>query len=208
MVAARLRAQGYEVTVLPTGEQLPPFLQRFRPDLVARRGDDHVVVEIKRRTSGKSGAEVSQLAEVISNQPNWRFELVLAGSSDPAWDPPEHLPEPRIIAAGLVEVESLSSAGSSNAALLLAWSLLEGAARHRLVLRGVDPSERMEPTAILERLVHEGDLDDTEFERLRAVLSLRNAVAHGFVDQRAEKSQLDTVTGTTRKLLGPVARAA
>lgn len=41
------RDRGYEVTVEPGPGQLPGSLSQFRPDLVALKSDDSVVVEVK-----------------------------------------------------------------------------------------------------------------------------------------------------------------
>ncbi len=40
------RNKGYDVLIEPQGDQLPDFLQTFRPDLIAHKGDEHIVVEV------------------------------------------------------------------------------------------------------------------------------------------------------------------
>ena len=40
------RGKGYDVSIEPQGGQLPDFLQAFRPDLIAHKGDEHIVVEV------------------------------------------------------------------------------------------------------------------------------------------------------------------
>ena len=48
-LAQEYQDRGYQVTVGPEPGQLPEPLARFRPDLVARKSDDAVVVEVKPR---------------------------------------------------------------------------------------------------------------------------------------------------------------
>lgn len=56
------------------------FLRRYRPDLVAERDDDHVVIEVKSARSLKGSNQLRELAETIAAQPGWRFELVTVGA--------------------------------------------------------------------------------------------------------------------------------
>ena len=64
----RLRAQGWEVLSEPGSSDLPAALSAFRPDLVAHRGEEHVVVEIK---SGRPLPSLTtvELAERIAKLP-------------------------------------------------------------------------------------------------------------------------------------------
>jgi hypothetical protein len=74
-LAQEYQDRGYQVTVGPEPGQLPEPLARFRPDLVARKSDDAVVVEVKPRGS-LSDPELQKLAKIVREQPGWRFELV------------------------------------------------------------------------------------------------------------------------------------
>lgn len=54
-LAARYRQEGFEVVAEPSASELPDALRPFRPDLLARRGDETVMVEIKtRRPKGEA----------------------------------------------------------------------------------------------------------------------------------------------------------
>lgn len=46
-IAEQYRNQGYEVVFQPSPEDLPDFLKNFRPDLLARRENEAVIVEVK-----------------------------------------------------------------------------------------------------------------------------------------------------------------
>ena len=45
----RLETEGYRVVVEPDSEDLPPGLRGLQPDIIAMRGDENVVIEIKSR---------------------------------------------------------------------------------------------------------------------------------------------------------------
>jgi len=46
-IAHRYRQRGYQVMERPDAEQLPDFLQGFKPDLLAENGAESVVVEVQ-----------------------------------------------------------------------------------------------------------------------------------------------------------------
>ena len=70
-VAQRYRDEGYQVIVRPFGEQIPPFLAGFQPDLIAIRGNEGVIVEIKiNRMDLSSDHQISRLAEIVKLVPD------------------------------------------------------------------------------------------------------------------------------------------
>lgn len=64
-VAEEYRARGYEVLLEPQRNQLPRALARLHPDLVARKGEELVVVEVKSRSALKNNAQVQELARTV-----------------------------------------------------------------------------------------------------------------------------------------------
>jgi hypothetical protein len=76
-IAADYRAQGYDVRIEPAPEEVPGFLARFRPDLIAHGSHDSVVVEVKIGTTTAASERFRELAERIQQQPGWRFSLVV-----------------------------------------------------------------------------------------------------------------------------------
>jgi hypothetical protein len=46
-IAEGYRNRGYEVSEGPSPAQLPDFLSGYRPDLLVRRGDEAIIVELK-----------------------------------------------------------------------------------------------------------------------------------------------------------------
>ena len=49
-LAEEYRDHGYEISIHPNSEDLPDFLRNYRPDMIARREDDAVVIEVKSRS--------------------------------------------------------------------------------------------------------------------------------------------------------------
>jgi len=196
-LAREYQERGYEVAIEPKSEQLPSSLADFRPDLLVRRGDDVVVVEVKSRGS-LGDPKLQQLANAVREQPGWRFEVVLL-------KPESEFPGARPWSAEeiedrLREVEATSSAGHTEAALLLAWSAAEAtlrllAAKERLAL------ERQDAPYILRLLVTRAVITREEHRRLWDLLQVRNAVAHGLKPPKLDAGDVAALCELVRGLL-------
>lgn len=80
-IAEEYRSKGYDVLVEPSGPDLPPFLGNHRPDLIARRGDERLVIELKPSPSEAEPGRVRGLAEKIEREPGWKFVLIATTSA-------------------------------------------------------------------------------------------------------------------------------
>ena len=174
-IAQEYRDKGYEVMVEPGPLQLPGPLTGFRPDLVARRGDEVVVVEVKAREL-LGDPRLQALAEAVRRQPGWRFELVLlrpelgpAGTKE--WSADD-------VAYNLGQVEQLLKSAHLEAALLLAWSAAEATLRLLADRERLAP-ERNDAPYLLKLLATRAVITRAQHDFIWDVLELRNAVAHG-----------------------------
>ncbi|MFM8293842.1 MAG: hypothetical protein ACKN9E_04755, partial [Microcystaceae cyanobacterium] len=88
-LAEEYRDKGYEISFHPNPEDLPDFLRNYRPDMVVRRGEEAVIIEVKsRRTLSSSSSQYLQnLAESVEQHPGWRFELVMTNPEDTVYSP-------------------------------------------------------------------------------------------------------------------------
>ena len=76
-LAEEYRGKGYEVIVSPTSEHLPDFLSGYHPDLLVKKGNEALIVEVKTRTSLTKNSQVRDLARLLQARPGWKFDLVL-----------------------------------------------------------------------------------------------------------------------------------
>lgn len=78
-LAREYRQQGYEVTLYPSSEELPPALANCALDLIARSTAKTVVVEVRTRENlTLNGAEdLRTLTKQVQQVPGWEFELVV-----------------------------------------------------------------------------------------------------------------------------------
>ncbi len=200
-IAEEYRRRGYKVIEEPSQEQLPDFLSGYHPDLLIRKGDEAIVVEVKSRASLAKETQVRELARLLRTQPAWNFELVVVGEEDQLRTPEGARPFDREdILQGLEAAEKLLEARFSDAALLLAWSAAEAtvrllAAEEDIVL------ERLTPLYILKQAAMHGVISREEYHSLTKAMEYRNALVHGFKPIDFEPALVKDLISTAKRLL-------
>jgi REase_AHJR-like len=202
-IAEGYRTKGYDVVPQPQPDQLPPSLAAYAPDILARKGDETVVVEIRSRPTSRRQPPLEGLAKAVRALPGWRLELVLA-EPDIAFPLPDSASPwtEREAGRALDEAEWLLEAGHAEAALLMAWAGTEATLRLVAEREGVE-AQRKEANFLLERLTTEGVLGQREYQILHGGLALRNAIAHGLKPDTMVRAKVPGLLRTARKLLLP-----
>lgn len=196
--AEEYRRQGYAVSV---GTPLD-FLPGFRADLIARKGGQVKVIEVKSRASLASRAQLDELTREIDSRPGWSFELLLVAEPRKI-EPPEgaHPLEQARVLERLDEAEALLRAGHAEPAFLLAWSACEAALRLLTADQGVSAEGITTTAHLLEQAGFRGIVSRDEYAELTALHRHRNAIAHGFSDadftEAPVRSLIDMVRGLT-----------
>ena len=99
--------QGYQVSVDLRPRQLPELLRTLASDMIARRGGENVVVQIK--TSPPASLEaIQRLARALEHRAGWQLQVVYVDLSDPEWQPPPRLPEVKELLARLDRIGGAS----------------------------------------------------------------------------------------------------
>jgi len=179
-LAEEYREKGYEVFFHPNPEQLPDFLNKYRPDMIVRRGEENVVIEVKSRSSlNSSNQDLRNLAQAVEKHPGWRFELVMTNPEDIMYSLKaegslqEHEIESQLQVARQLITQHPESA------ILYSWSLVE--ATLRLIAQKEELSlQRFDPLYLVKQLAIEGVISKSEYQLLMNSLLLRNSIAHGF----------------------------
>jgi hypothetical protein len=193
--------QGYRVSVEPGPRELPEFLRTLAPDMIARRNGENVVVEIK-TSSPASFEKIQQLARALEHRAGWKLQVVYVDLVDPEWTPPQTLPEIDELSTLLDGLETSDAGDNARAQFLLLWSIIEAIARHRLASRDVSPTSRISSSALVKMLLTDGIIEEEEYAILRRGLAVRNAVAHGFLNQSVEPPLFNELRRLTRRFLG------
>jgi len=201
VLAEEYRRKGYEVVEEPSQEQLPDFLAGYHPDLLIRKGDEAIVVEVKSRTSLAQETQVRELARLLRTKPGWNFELIVVGEEE-RWRAPEgaHPFDRDDILRGLAAAEQLLHTGFADAALLLAWSASEATVR-LLTEEEAIMLERLAPLYILKQAAMHGVVSREEYHFLTKAMEYRNAFVHGFKPIDFEPALVIEIISMTKRLL-------
>ena len=115
---------------------LPIFLRNYQPDLVLKKEDLNVVVEVKTSETIKNSEYLKELSAKINSVKNWKFELVITNPRIK-----DNLGNSKHQEFSISEIENrlnkLSIATDRNFLephFLYAWSLFE--ASSRAILKG------------------------------------------------------------------------
>ena len=196
--------QGYQVSIEPSPRELPEFLRALAPDMIARRDGENIVVEIK-TSSPASFEQVQRLARALEHRAGWKLQVVYADLDDPEWAPPPELPD----ISELTRLMSVAGADEGDhyaSQFLLLWSIIEAAARHRLSSLKIPPTRRISSSALLKMLLTEGIIEEDNYAVLRHGLAVRNAIAHGFLNQPIDEALFEQLRTAAGSLLRPAAR--
>jgi hypothetical protein len=201
-IAEEYRSKGYEVIEEPSPEQLPGFLSGYRPDLLVRKGNHAVIVEVKTRTSLAREPQVRDLSRLVQAQPGWNFELVVVGEGEILSTPEGARPLEREDILQRVEMaERLLEAEFPEAALLIAWSTSEATLRLLIEEEGISQDRLILPHKILNEAVANGVISRQDYKFLMNAMEYRNALVHGFKVRDFDPNLVRDLIRTTKELL-------
>ena len=200
-LAQEYRSKGYEVISEPSPEQLPDFLGKYRPDLLVRKDSESIIVEVKTRSSLAGNLRFRELARVLDARPGWKFELVTVREKEKLDAPEGVRPFDREdISSRLETVEGLLETGSSEAAFLLGWVVLEATVR-LLVEEEQLTLDRIAPSYLLRQAVTNGVISRGDYDLLLRTMKYRNALVHGFKIADFDAALVRDFLNTTKHLL-------
>lgn len=176
-IAQEYRAKGYEVS----REVELDFFPNFRADIVARKGDEVTVVEVKTRTSLGQNTVIDELEKTIYSKPGWTFRLNLVDEREKL-----HSPEgaraytSADVQRKLEEAENLLKSGFAETSLIVAWAAAEAVIRMLIAGYGIEVKRVTNSAYIIGLAVSEGVISREDYDYLMDAMKRRNAVAHGF----------------------------
>jgi uncharacterized protein YutE (UPF0331/DUF86 family) len=175
-VVPRLRAEGFDVYVRPSGDMLPPFMAGYVPPAIALRGDRKLAIEILREDPA-SKDRLEKAHRIFADRKDWQLRVFWLNPLR-AYAPLGSASRERI--AGAIEgVERLAEDGRAAPALLMAWAAFEALGRALL------PEKLSRPQTaggLVEAMAFEGYLLPEEADFVRQLAYTRNQVAHGALD--------------------------
>jgi len=176
-VAKGLENEGYSVVLAPTPEIIPFSLGGYHPDILASKGAENLIVEIKSRESPDHAKSFRKIIEIVEKHPHWRFLIKTVGSSNVASDqkPLEIIPV-SAIEKHLLKADDALAAGVGEFVIPYLWNAAIALLRHKAVDSGlsVDLSDR----SLVNQLYTMGVISGIEYEDLMQWQQLRNSATH------------------------------
>jgi hypothetical protein len=179
---AKYEKAGYEIIERPGPEEFPfeaGYSDRYRPAMLARRGEENLVFEI--REVVRSVERFIERSDEICKHPHWRFYLVSLEDVVPhdapgmQGDPP---PWPKLVNMAN-EVVRAAGAGPSPIVLLALWSTLEGVLR-RIAVDNSIPVDLLPASTLIPALHDQGLIPWKAYEPLMNALEVQRRVTHGY----------------------------
>lgn len=180
-VAERYQRDGYEVIIEPGPQAIPFDLDGYGPDLIARKGDSTLIVEIKTQAERISFDQLRSVVDEVKRHAGWRFVLVTAQDVLALGVPGEnedHYPWEEVTQR-VNDAERLSDLGENEAAYLILWIAFERLMRFQ-ARRISLPVDRLAPAIMIRQLYSQGELSMAQFDTALDCQQIRNRIVHGF----------------------------
>ncbi|MEL6355085.1 MAG: hypothetical protein AAFR58_25580 [Cyanobacteria bacterium J06627_28] len=177
-MAADLRAQGYSVVVEPDPSKFPFDLRQYRPDILATRGNENLIIEIKTKGFHRSVERYQEIAEIVSQHKNWRFMLSTIDEG-PLSDMAAHQSSgtPDALVTMLEKLKHLLASENYDLAVPYLWSVYILAMR--LAGERADiPIDLTSDQSVLNYMYSLGEISSDEYEWAKNLLEIRNRSVH------------------------------
>lgn len=195
-----LRKQGYVVTIEPEPSTIPFDLRQYRPDILATRDNENLIIDIKTRGKHRSIERYKEIAEIVGSHENWRFMLSTVDETLPSgYVSVESSANPEVLNRMLNKLEALLS--SENHALVLPylWSVYISAMRMAGARASV-PIDATSDHSVLNYMYSLGEISGDEYELAKTFLMLRNKAVHSLDFDISKESMLEMYNHTRQKL--------
>jgi hypothetical protein len=178
--AQELIDSGYKVSIEPTSSHLPFDLGGYRPDLIATKDDEGLILEIKTTSNRLSIDRFQSIAAEIATHNGWRFLLITLDDTSESILPSgeKDLPSWEELKNRLSNLDLLIQDSLLEPSLLFLSSILEAVLRKRAINQNI-PIWRMPEKNLLNHLFSNGEISMSDFDIFKSCLDIRNKVAHG-----------------------------
>ncbi|MEB3359044.1 MAG: hypothetical protein VKK04_20125 [Synechococcales bacterium] len=196
-----LEDRGYSVIIEPNPSLIPFDLHPYRPDILATRGDENLIIEIKTRGSHRPIERYKEIAEIVGRHKNWRFMLSTIDEIEPTESAMgEEQIDPRSLNNTLDKLGSLLEGENYNLALPYLWSVYISAMRI-VGERANVPMDITSDRSVLNYMYSLGEISSDEYELARKFLNLRNKAVHKLEVDVSRETILEMCNHIKNKLL-------
>jgi hypothetical protein len=149
----------------------------YIPDLVLKRGDEVLIIEVKSQDEHRSLEQVRLLKGAIESKPNWKFKLYVAPRLEIVEKPEDNLQDLKTLIA---RAKQLNRSREFEAAAVVLWMALEVALRALLTSRQSRPNLGVGGMSMARSLSGFGEITEDELKLIEDAWRTRNLAVHGF----------------------------
>jgi hypothetical protein len=182
LIAERYEERGYVVTIGPPRSAIPFALGNYIPDILATKGDENILIEVK-----PSGARIDselyfRLDEEVQQHPGWRFLLVTVGDAELQEHASGVATRAGIesIRENLSNMDQLVEDPKISRLLLPALWMTYVAALRLLVVDGDIGADGYSDLSLMNKAYSTGVISNDEYQAARRLMTLRNQTLHSF----------------------------
>ena len=178
------------------------FMSDFVADLVARKDNETIVIEVSTQAGLALNTRISELVETLRTKPGWSFELLLVGEPEKLDSPPsaQLLDDHEILQRLDHAVRALES-GLAEVAFVTAWSALEATTRALISEEIGRNSDITMSGHVLDEAVYLGVISRSDYDDLRDMMKYRNAIVHGFSLSDFGNNMVIELIGRVKRIL-------
>jgi hypothetical protein len=173
-----LENQGYTVVVGPSPSAIPFDLYSYRPHILATRGDEHLIIEIKTRGSHRSLEKYQEIAKIIGSHRDWRFMLSTVDEEESTDGTIISEPiDSATLQRMLLKLDALLETDNYDLALPYLWSVYMSGMRNAGRSKSI-PMDVTSDLSVLNYMYSLGEISNDEYNLARKFLNLRKMAAH------------------------------
>lgn len=175
-----LQEKGYSVTIEPDPSVIPFDLHSYRPDILATRNNENLIIEIKTRGVSRSIERYKEIADIIGSHDNWHFMLSTVDAEDV--DQANHSLLESQIDQGVINqmlnrLDGLLAGENYDLVLPYLWLLYISAMRLAGQKAGI-PIDATSDLSVLNYMYSLGEISGDELDWARHFLQMRNEAMH------------------------------
>ena len=191
-IADKYRAQGFDVILDPELTQMPFPMGNYRPDLIATKGQEKLIVDVVSRFATLTVERFQEVNREVRSHPGWKLVIVNLSEEDSFVAEAAHLVPEDLFGEALL----LAQSETPKYAVIPAWNAYEVFLR-----READTMpDYTSAGSLLASLVTLGLISNDHFEAARRLNQIRNQVIHGVGPQPGREEvfhYIETARGLT-----------
>lgn len=199
-IAKEYEGNGYHVMVEPDPSVIPFDLNNYRPDILATKGDENLIIEVKTRKNPKMMERYKEILRIVNQHKGWRFLLATVDEpGQPGNQAANVVLEEPSIAKAFRELEPLLQSDMYKLAVPYLWQIYMSGVR--LVADKLEvPVDITSDRGVLDYMYSLGEISFEDYEASKKYFELRSKLVH-FLGVNVSREQVDEVKNFVEKKL-------